>query len=47
MNKLTQGRGNLISQASRFVDLGVKVKKKIPAGVVERSEIETDTGSDV
>lgn len=43
MNKLTQGRGNLISQASRFVDLGVKVKRKIPASVVERSEIETDT----
>jgi len=43
MNKLTQGRGNLISQASRFVDLGVKVKRKIPANIIERSEIETDT----
>jgi DNA recombination protein RmuC len=47
MNKLTQGRGNLISQASHFVDLGVKVKKKIPASVVERSEIEPDMESDV
>ncbi|MCA1796601.1 MAG: DNA recombination protein RmuC [Geobacteraceae bacterium] len=46
MNKLTQGRGNLISQASRFVDLGVKVKRKIPASVIERSEIETDMEPD-
>lgn len=46
MNKLTLGRGNLISQASRFVDLGVKVKRKIPASVLERAEIETDTESD-
>lgn len=46
MNKLTLGRGNLISQASRFVDLGVKVKRKMPASVIERSEIETDMESD-
>jgi DNA recombination protein RmuC len=46
MNKLTQGRGNLISQASRFVDLGVKVKRKIPASVVERSEIEIETDAE-
>lgn len=46
MNKLTQGRGNLISQASRFVDLGVKVKRKIPASVIERAEIETDMEAD-
>ena len=42
MTKLTQGRGNLISQASRFVDLGVKVRKTLPKGVLERSELETD-----
>jgi len=40
MNKLSQGRGNLISQASRFVDLGVKVKKTLPATVMERAEID-------
>ncbi|MEA3465994.1 MAG: DNA recombination protein RmuC [Thermodesulfobacteriota bacterium] len=47
MTKLTQGRGNLISQASRFVDLGVKVRKTIPKTVLERSELETDIGRDV
>ncbi|PLX95824.1 MAG: DNA recombination protein RmuC [Desulfuromonas sp.] len=40
MNKLSQGRGNLISQASRFVDLGVKVKKNLPDSVMERAELE-------
>nr|WP_320116069.1 DNA recombination protein RmuC [uncultured Desulfuromonas sp.] len=40
MNKLSQGRGNLISQASRFVDLGVKVKKNLPATVMERAELD-------
>ncbi len=30
INKLSQGRGNLISQASRFPDLGVKVKEELP-----------------
>lgn len=42
MTKLTQGRGNLISQANRFVDLGVKVRKTLPKAVLERSELETD-----
>ena len=34
MNKLTRGKGNLIRQANSFVELGVKVKKKLP----DRSE---------
>ncbi|MCK7552641.1 DNA recombination protein RmuC [Marinobacter goseongensis] len=29
MNTLTRGRGNLVSQANRFVELGVRVKKEI------------------
>lgn len=41
MNKLTQGKGNLISQASRFVELGVKVKRKMPDSVLEQAETET------
>ena len=44
MNKLTQGHGNLIRQASSFVDLGVKVKKTIPKSMTERAGIETDDG---
>jgi len=42
MNKLTHGHGNLIRQASSFVDLGVKVKKTIPKSITEQAGIETD-----
>ena len=41
MNKLTLGKGHLISQASSFVDLGVKVKKELPRSVTEIAEIDT------
>lgn len=30
MNKLANGRGNLISQANQLIDLGVQVKKELP-----------------
>ncbi|MCD6525489.1 MAG: DNA recombination protein RmuC [Desulfuromonas sp.] len=46
MNKLCQGRGNLISQASRFVDLGVKVRKPLPKSVMERAELEEGASVD-
>ena len=42
MNKLTRGNGNLIRQASSFVDLGVKVKKTLPKSIAEQAGIETD-----
>lgn len=42
MNKLTQGQGNLIRQASSFVDLGVKVKKTFPKAIGAQAGIETD-----
>ncbi len=42
VNKMTRGKGNLVSQAQRFVDLGVKVKKEIPKSITEKSDIETD-----
>jgi DNA recombination protein RmuC len=44
MNKLTQGHGNLIRQASSFVDLGVKVKKTLSKSITEQAGIETDEG---
>ncbi|NOT13940.1 MAG: DNA recombination protein RmuC [Methylococcaceae bacterium] len=53
MNKLTQGQGNLIRQASSFVDLGVKIKKSLPKSITEKAGIESnenkvidDTGTD-
>lgn len=38
MNKLTQGKGNVVRQASSFVELGVKIKKPIPKSMMEYSD---------
>ncbi len=40
MNKLTQGNGNLIRQASSFVDLGVKIKKTLPKSITEEAGLD-------
>jgi DNA recombination protein RmuC len=40
MGRLCLGKGNLISQAQRFVDLGVKVAKPLPPAILERAELE-------
>ena len=40
MNKLSNGNGNLIRQASSFVELGVKVKKTLPKSLTEQAGIE-------
>jgi DNA recombination protein RmuC len=40
MNTLTRGRGNLISQANRFVELGVRVKKELPKGIMDQAEVD-------
>ncbi len=37
MNKLSSGHGNLVRQASSFVDLGVKVKKTLPKSLTEQA----------
>lgn len=42
MNKLTIGNGNLIRQASSFIDLGVKVKKTIPKHLNEQAGVTED-----
>ncbi len=38
---LKEGRGNLVSQAQRFLDLGVRVKKELPSSVIETMNVET------
>ncbi len=40
MNKLTRGKGNLISQANKFTELGVKTTKKIPKSILDISDTE-------
>lgn len=42
MNTLTRGRGNLISQANRFVELGVRVKRELPRSLMEKAETDPD-----
>lgn len=37
LNKLSQGKGNLLRQASRFVELGVKVKKTMPKSILDQT----------
>jgi DNA recombination protein RmuC len=43
MTRLVRGKGNLISQASRFSELGVSVKKPLPRTVTDIAEIEGPT----
>ncbi|NWN92246.1 DNA recombination protein RmuC [Marinobacter adhaerens] len=45
MNTLTRGRGNLVSQANRFVELGVRVKKELPKAITEQAEVDSETAS--
>ena len=40
MGSLKHGRGNLISQASRFLELGVRVKKELPGKTMETADLE-------
>ncbi len=42
MNKLTLGSGNLIRQASNFVELGVKVKKTLPKSLTEQAGLDEE-----
>ena len=40
LNRMTLGKGNLVSRVSRLEALGAKVKKTLPASLTDRSEIE-------
>ena len=42
MNTLTRGRGNLISQANRFVELGVRVKRELPKAITDQAEVDSE-----
>ncbi len=39
MNRLSQGRGNLISRVERFPQMGVKAKKKIPKSIIDQADL--------
>ncbi|MGJ7456806.1 DNA recombination protein RmuC [Halomonas sp. RA08-2] len=40
LGQLVNGKGNLIKQASEFQELGVAVKKELPAEIVDRARLE-------
>ena len=40
LNRLTQGRGNLIRQAEAFVELGVRVRQPLSRAIIERAGVE-------
>ena len=40
MGSLKHGRGNLIAQASQFLELGVRVKKELPGKTLETADLE-------
>ncbi len=41
LNKLARGRGNILSQANKLTELGIKVKKKIPRKIETIAESDT------
>lgn len=45
MNKLTDGRGNLINRAEKIKQLGAKATKNLPPSILDRSEAGDDEGS--
>ena len=38
MNKLVEGRGNLINSVEKIKKLGIKTKKSLPESILKRSE---------
>jgi DNA recombination protein RmuC len=42
MNKLTDGRGNLISRSEKIKKLGAKASKSLPPSILNRADIEDD-----
>jgi len=46
LGQLVNGRGNLIKQAHEFKELGVSVKKELPADILERAKLEIGPSTD-
>lgn len=42
INKLSQGRGNLISQSENLKNLGVQIKKELPVGISQNAQIKDE-----
>lgn len=42
MNKLTEGRGNLISRTEKIKKLGAKASKSLPPGILNRADVDDE-----
>ena len=42
MNKLTEGRGNIIKKIENLKDLGAKTKKTLPQNIIDRANQDED-----
>jgi DNA recombination protein RmuC len=40
MNKLVEGKGNLITSVERIKKLGAKAKKALPQNIIDRSQVD-------
>ena len=38
MNKLTEGKGNLVTSAEKLKKMGAKAKKSLPEAILKRAE---------
>ncbi|PPC77389.1 DNA recombination protein RmuC [Pokkaliibacter plantistimulans] len=47
MNKFSEGRGNLVSRAQRFVELGAKPSKLMPVELLDMAEMQFDDDAEV
>ena len=45
-NKLTSGRGNLVSRAQGLIELGVKSRKQISSEALQDADLEAPTEND-
>jgi DNA recombination protein RmuC len=43
MNKLTEGRGNLINRSEKIKKLGAKASKSLPANIINRADIDDES----
>jgi DNA recombination protein RmuC len=47
MNKLTEGKGNLITSVEKLKKMGAKAKKSLPESVLKRAENDTSEISEL
>ena len=47
MNKLVQGRGNLVTSVQRLKEMGAKAKKALPEAILNRASEDHDSSSEI